>query len=155
MISKSDVFLLATDLMNHGVDMTDDINLLMSSSSIPISVLKKINGYKSLDIINFYEKLRKSYNSKKSKLYINIMKADENIIKDPKTILTTLSALLNQILQYKVDDQVTFYTQARADEISKVLSIYFDSFNLEPASKLLALFKADIIALEYVNGKRS
>ena len=78
------------------------------------------------------------------------MRADENVIKDPKITLTTLSALLNQILQFECEDKTMFLKHARADEITKVLDIYFKTYNLEPAYKLLTLFKADCKVLEMV-----
>ncbi len=78
------------------------------------------------------------------------MKADENILDNPKTIVTTLSALLNQILQFDALDRTSFYEHARAVEISKVLSIYFTTYNLEPAMKLLFLTKADIKCLDMI-----
>ena len=148
MITKNDIILLLTELQSQGIDTKDDINTVLKSSSIPIDVLKKINDNKSLDIIHFYEKLRKSYNDKRSKLYINIVKSDENLLNDPKTIMTTLSALLNQILQYKATDQTMFYKHARGEEIAKVIEIYFRTYNLEPALQLLALAKADLKVLQ-------
>ena len=150
MIAKSDVILLLTDLQNSGIDVKNELDLVFKSTTIPLESLKKINNNRSLDILNFYEKIRRSYNTQRSKLYINIMKSDENVINDPKTILTTLSALLNQILQYKPDDQALFFKHSRADEIVKVLNIYFNTFNLEPARKLLEITKADIKVLEMI-----
>ena len=151
MIAKNDIILLLTEMQNKGEETADDIHKVISSSSIPLDVLKRINDYKTLDIINFYEKLRKSYNNKKSKLFINIMRANENVLdNDPKTVLTTLTGLLNQILQYNPDDRTMFYTHMRCDEIIKVLEIYFKTYNLEPALKLIALFKADEKVLEMI-----
>ena len=150
MITRSDLVLLLTDLQEKGIDVTEDITKLYQSSNIPVDVLKKINNSRPLDLLRFYEKLRESYNKKRSKLYINIMKSDENAIDDAKTILTTLSALLNQILQFEVEDKVMFYTHSRADEITKVLSIYFETKNINPAYKLLSLIKADIKILEMI-----
>ena len=43
-----------------------------------------------------------------------------------------------------------FYTHSRADEITKVLSIYFETKNINPAYKLLSLIKADIKILEMI-----
>lgn len=150
MIARSDVILLLTELQNKGIDVKEEMNMVLRSSSIPLEALKKINDNRSLDILKFYEKLRWSYNNKRSKLYINIMKADENILKDPKTIVTTLSALLNQILQYKPEDQTLFYKHARANEIVKCLSIYFNTYNLEPCRKLLEITKADVKCLQMI-----
>lgn len=154
MIDRSDVLLLLSDLSKQGVDINDEIKKLYSSPSIPLSALKLINKNRTLDLVKFYEKLRYSYNNNKSKLYINIMRSNENAIKDANTVLTTLSALLNQILQFQCDDRRLFIKHARANEISKVLEIYTETFDIDPAYKLLTLFKADIMALEIVSGHR-
>ena len=148
MITKTDLLLLLTELQEQGVDTAADIKYLMSAKSIPLDLLKKINQDRQLDVARFYEKLRASYNNKKSKLYINIMRSDENTISDPNTILTTLSALLNQALQFKADDKVMFFKHVRTSEIVQVLEIYFKTFNIKPALKLLTLYKADIKAFE-------
>lgn len=150
MIAKSDIILLLTELQNKGIDVKNEMNLVLTSQTIPLEALKKINDNRSLDVLKFYEKIRKSYNNKRSKLYINIMRSDENTIGDPRTIVTTLSALLNQILQYKPEDIALFYKHARANEIVKVLEIYFNTYNLEPARKLLEITKADIKALDMI-----
>lgn len=150
MITRSDLVLLLTDLQEKGIDVTEDISKLYQTSNIPVDVLKKINDSRPLDLLKFYEKLRESYNKKRSKLYINIMKSDENAIEDVKTILTTLSALLNQILQFEADDKSMFYTHSRADEITNVLKIYFETKNINPAYKLLSLVKADIKILDMI-----
>lgn len=154
MISRSDIVLLLTELQNNGEDVSKDISELYKSNTIPFEILKKINDKRPLDLCLFYEKLRKSYDNKRSKLYINIMKSNENAILDSKTILTTLSALLNQILQFECEDKSMFIKHSRADEIAKVLGIYFNTFNIEPSLKLLTLIKADIVALEYINSRR-
>ena len=150
MITRSDLVLLLTDLQEKGIDVTEDISKLYQSSNIPVDILKKINDSRPLDLLKFYEKLRESYNKKRSKLYINIMKSDENAIEDVKTILTTLSALLNQILQFEAEDKSMFYTHSRADEITNVLKIYFETKNINPAYKLLSLVKADIKILDMI-----
>ena len=64
MISKDDVILLLTEM---GDNNKEDIMRVLKSSSIPLDILKKINDSKQLDLLRFYEKLRKSYNAKKSK----------------------------------------------------------------------------------------
>lgn len=150
MISRSDILLLLTELQTKGEDVSKEINELYSSQIIPLDILKKINDNRPLDLLQFYEKLRDSYNKKRSKMYINIMRSDENALTDPKITLTTLSALLNQILQFDCEDKPMFLKHARADEITKVLSIYFDTYNIEPAYKLLSLIKADIKVLQMI-----
>ena len=150
MISRSDIMLLLTELQSKGEDVSKDIEELYKSQIIPLTTLKKINDNRPLDLLQFYEKLRDSYNKKRSKMYINIMRADENAQNDAKTTLTTLSALLNQILQFECEDKPTFLKHARADEIAKVLLIYFDTYNIEPAYALLKLIKADIKVLSMI-----
>ena len=150
MISKSDVVLLLTELQNNGEDVSKDILNLYRSETIPLDILKKINASKPLSVVKFYEKIRQSYNKKHSKMYINIMRSDENAIQDVKTILTTLSGLLNQILQFECEDKPMFLKHVRADEITKVLEIYFKNFNIDPAFQLLKLIKADIKVLQMI-----
>ena len=86
MISKNDVVLLLTELQDNGIDIQDSIIKLFKSESIPLSVIKFINDHRQLDLTAFYEYLRKSYNNKKSKLYISIVKEIEN----PEDVITTL-----------------------------------------------------------------
>jgi len=155
MVTKQDVLLLLTELEDQGIDCKEQINNLYSSNSNILGILKFINEKKPLDLVNFYEKLRKSYNYKSSKLYKNIVQCDEKAEVDPNTTLTTLSALLNQILQFKVEDKTTFLKNSRADEIVEVLGLYLKTYNIQPAYKLLTLFKSDLIVTEYINGKRS
>lgn len=125
MILKNDCYLLLADLQNKGIDTTDAINELISSTTIPMSVIKFINDNRQLDLMKFYEKVRKSYNQKKSNLYINIVKE----IEEPSEVLTTLSAMLTQVLRYseEVADKQMFLRHARANDISKVLSLYLSN----------------------------
>lgn len=93
-LKKSDLLLLLTEMQDQGIEVTSQIRRLVNSTSIPIDVLKFINERRLLEITRFYEHMRKNYNAKKSDLYINIVKE----VRDPQEVLTTLSALLTQIL---------------------------------------------------------
>lgn len=148
MITKNDCYLLLADLQNKGIDTSEQINELIKNTSIPMSVIKFINDNRQLDLLNFYEKIRKSYNQKKSNLYINIVKEIEN----PNDVLTTLSAMLTQALRYSenVPDKQMFLRHARVDDITKVLSIYLTNWDLTNCIKLLKVIKADIKALEAI-----
>lgn len=148
MISRSDILLLAAEYPDI------DVSSVYKTQDIPIDVLKQINDKRPLELISFYEKLRRSYNQKRSKLYINIMKFNDNAVEDSTTILTTLSAMLNQILQYKCENKPMFYKHARADEITRVLEIYFKTYDILPARELLSLIRADIYALEVISGRK-
>lgn len=147
-ITKNDCLLLLTKMQEDGVDTKAQVNKLFSNPGIPLDVLKFINNHKQLDVISFYERIRKNYNNKRSKLYINIMKE----IDDPEEIITTLSALLTQIIltSEKVDNKKLFLNNVRAGEITRVLNNYFNTFDVESARKLLHLFKCDIKALESI-----
>ena len=125
----------------------------MASRDIPISVLQFINRHRQLDLTGFYEKLRKSYNDKHSKLYISIVKEVQN----PEEVLTTLSSLNLQILLYSKNAQnkQMFLKHARAKEINIVLTRYFTDYDLTSCLKLLHLIRADLLATEVINGRRS
>lgn len=146
MITKQDVLLLLIGLRDSGVDVKEQMTQQVKASEPLIDVLKFINDNRQLDLTNFYIKVRKSYNNKKSKLYINIVKETEDV----KEVLTTLSALLTQILLYEknVEDKAMFYQHARAEEITKVLQNYFKTYDLTPCIKLIKIIKADIKVCE-------
>ena len=148
MITKNDCYLLLSELNENGLDTSNAIKDLMSSSSPSLEVIKFINDNRQLDLTLFYEKLRKSYNNKKSKLYINIVKE----IEQPNDVIVTLSSLLTQILLFSkdVEDKNMFLRHSRAEEITKVLSNYFTHFDLTNCVKLIKLFKIDIKALESI-----
>ena len=149
MITKNDCYLLLSELNENGLDTSNAIKDLMSSSSPSLEVIKFINDNRQLDLTAFYEKLRKSYNNKKSKLYINIVKE----IEQPQEVVVTLSSLLTQILLISkdVEDKNMFLRHSRADEITKVLYAYFTNFDLTNCIKLIKLFKVDIKALESIH----
>ena len=96
MISKNDCLLLLGKLKDEGIDTKEATTKLLTSPSIPIDVIKFINDNRQLDLTSFYTKLRKSYNNKKSNLYINIVKE----VEDPTKVLTTLASLNLQILLF-------------------------------------------------------
>lgn len=146
MITKEDVLLLLTELRDSGVDCKEQIKQQILAKEPQIEILKFINDNRELDLTNFYKKLRKSYNNKRSKLYINIVKETEEI----KDVLTTLSALLTQIILYAkdVDNMIMFYQHSRAQEITLVLNNYFKTYDLTNCIKLMKIIKADIKVCE-------
>ena len=151
MITNNDCILLLAELNDDKAN--EFITNIAGKQQVSLEALKYINSKKPLEIVNFYEHIRKNYNKKKSTIYINIVKE----IEDPKEVLTTLSALQTQIILYanKLEENRTlFLKHSRALEISKVLGNYFNSYDITKAISLLKLIKADILALEYVNGRR-
>lgn len=149
MLTKTDCILLLTEQQSQGVDVGEMIQLVLKSPTPPVEVLQFINEHRQLDLSNFYLKLKKNYNSKKSKLYKNIVKE----IEEPNEVLVTLSALLTQIILFAncVEDRQMFLKSARAEEITKVLDSYFTTYNIMNCVKLLKLVKADLKVIEYIN----
>ena len=147
MITKNDCLVLLADIEKNGTDTKEVVNSLLRNG-LTVDIIKFINSHRQLDVSTFYDKLRKSYNNKKSKLYINIVKEIEN----PQDVLTTLSAMLTQILLYSrnVEDKQLFLKHSRANEISLVLSNYFKTYDISLAIKLLKIIKTDLKCLENV-----
>lgn len=148
MITKTDCLLLLTDMEEQGIDVSDKIRLLMTSRDLSLEVLKFINDNRQLDLLKFYEKIRVNYNKKRSNLYINIVSE----IEEPQEVLTTLSAMLTQVLLYskQLTNKNLFLKHSRAVEITKVLENYFKNYDITGALKLMKLIKADIKALESI-----
>lgn len=148
MITRTDCILLLSDLEERGIDTTAILKETLKNAEPTLTTIKFINDNRELALAQFYEKIRKSYNKKKSNLYINIVKE----IETPNEVLTTLSALLTQILLFSsgVEDREMFLRHSRAYEISRILTNYFKSYDLTNCVKLLKVIKADIKALEMI-----
>ena len=153
MVTKNDLLLLLTELQENGEDVKSQITRLVSTSTLPLDILKFINDRRQFEVASFYELLRKNYNNKKSHLYKNIVKED---LSDPQEVLTTLAALNLQILLFarKLDDDKMFLKHSRAEEITRVLNNYYKTYDLIPCLKVCKLIKADLCAFETITGRR-
>ena len=151
MITKRDCILLLTTMKNEHVNVDAMMQKAITARDVNIDVIKFINNYRPLDANNFYEKIRKSYNNKKSNLYKNIVTCDEQDC--TSTVLTTLAALSLQILLYSsdVEDKSMFLSHMRFEEIQEVLLNYARTFELIPCVQVLQVIKADLKAFEYIN----
>lgn len=151
MISKNDCLILLNEIKNNGTDVSTQLSFLIKNKEPNADIIKFINENRQLELTNFYEKIRKSYNEKRSKLYINIVKE----IEEPQEVLTTLSALLTQILLFSknTENKAMFLRSSRAHQISLVLNNYFKTYDITTAQKLLKIIKADIKVCEYSNGR--
>lgn len=150
MITKSDCLILLSEIEDSGVDTADITKEILTNGRPTIGAIKFINDHRELDLTKFYEKLRKSYNDKKSSLYINIMKE----IDDPNEVTTTLSSLALQIMLFgnrTAEDKKMFLSHSRIKEIYECLHNYIQTSDLIPCLKLIKLVKADIKALESVS----
>lgn len=141
MITKQDCIILLTD-----IGATDKIKEVIKQENPSIEIIKFINDNRELELTKFYEKIRKSYNNKKSKLYINIVKE----IEDPNEALITLSALLTQIMIFSktVPDKAMFLRHSRANEIIAVLNKYLTTYDITASLKLIRIIKTDIKCCE-------
>lgn len=151
MLQKTDLILLLTTIQEEHpeLDVRDYVDMTIRTPGINLEALKFINEIRPLEVRNFYEKLRKSYNDKRSNLYINIMKSDETELKNTMVVLTSL---LNQIMIFaeKVEDKQLFLRHSRADELCKVILVYLTKYDIQPAVKLLQLIKADLKTLQEI-----
>ena len=149
MITRTDCILLLTELETKGVDVKEELQKALTTPTVSLEVLKFINDNRQMDLTAFYKHIRKSYNQKHSSLYKNIVIEE---LKDPNESLTTLSALLTQILLFskKVENKQMFLRHARCNEITKILNNYFVTYDLTNCLKLLKIIKADLKALESI-----
>ena len=152
-ISKNDCLLLLTELNEKGIDTSKKIKEVIKNNGPDLETLRFLNDQRQLDVTGFYEKLRRSYNNKKSILYINIVREK---IDEPKELLTTLASLNLQILLYckNLEDSNMFLKQSRFEEINKCLYNYARTYDLIPCQKLLKLIRADLMVLEYIQDRR-
>lgn len=151
MLQINDLILILTDMENSGdADAHDYLMKTITTSTISTNTLKYINDRRPLDVTQFYERMRKNYNNKKSPLYKNIVKD----IEDPEEAISTLSAFaLNLFLYSKhVEDanKILFFKHARAEEVTRVLNLFYKNHDVTSAIKLLRLLKADLKCFEQI-----
>lgn len=152
-ITKQDCLVLLSQLKKDGIDTTEMSRKAAMQKDVSLDVIDFINKNRPLPVNSFYEKLRKSYNNKKSQLYKQIVKSDE--VDEPKDVIITLSSLSLQVMLYskQVEDAQMFLRQARYEEIVSCLYHYSKTYDLIPAIQLLRLVKMDLKAFEYLNNK--
>jgi hypothetical protein len=151
MITKDDCMSILLKLEDQGLNINSAMRKLVVAKDLPLDVLKFIAQNRGMEAINFYEMLRSRYNQKKTPLYKNILKNN-----DDKEITTILACLLTQIVLYskKLESKDLFLREIRAEEISRVLHDYFKTDDLDQCKKMLGLVKSDLLVLEYLNGRR-
>lgn len=152
MITKDDCMSILLKLEDQGININNMMRKLVIAKDTPLEVLQFIAQNRGVEALNFYEMLRVRYNKKKTPLYKNILKENSD-----DEITTILACLLTQIILYskKLDSKELFLKEIRAEEIARVLHVYFETDDLEQCKKLLHLIKADLMVLEYLNGKRT
>ena len=153
MITKNDCLSILVELEDRGVaGINKYVRQLMSSRDISLEVLKFIAANRGIEVANFYEILRKSYNEKHSKLYYNILNETDNI----NEILITLSSLLTQVFLHckHIENPARFLKEIRASEIAGVINEYCANENPELCIKMLQVIRSDLTVMEYISGRR-
>ncbi len=153
MLQQKDLVILLTELENNGVDGASKlIKEAITAKGIDFKVLKFIQDNRPLEITQFYEHLRKNHNQKKSPLYKNIV--SDNV--DVEEVITTLHAYILQVNLFAkhLENKQLFFKHARAEEVTRVLNLYYSDFDLTSSLKMLRLIKADLIAFETISGRR-
>lgn len=155
MLQINDLVLLLTDLEANGIEKSSQyLKMLLTNNSQKalVDTLKFINENRPFDIAQFYERIRKNHNEKKSPLYKNIVKDVEEM----NEVITTLHAYILQVNLYSkhVEDKTMFFKHARAEEVTRVLNNYYKDYDITSALKILKLIKADLLTFEHVIGRR-
>ena len=155
MLQTNDLVLLLTDLESQGIEKSSQyLRTLLTNNSQKalVDTMKFINENRPFDIAQFYERMRKNHNEKKSPLYKNIVKD----VEDMDEIITTLHAYILQVNLYSkhVDDKTMFFKHARAEEVTRVLNNYYKDYDITSALKMIKLIKADLLTFEHIIGRR-
>lgn len=148
-ITKDDCLNLLFDLGENGVEVDKEIKHLLVLPEPDVETITFINNHKELNLRKFYEKLRRSYNDKKSKLYKNIV--DTNSL-SPKELPICLASLQLQILLFNKElDDTSFLTQSRFNSITQCLQNFYKTGDYIPCQQLLNLFRVDLKFLEEIS----
>lgn len=155
MLQTNDLILLLTELEEAGDDKAHSlIRDIIGRPSVSLTALKYVNDQRQLDVVSFYEHIRKNNNEKRSPLYKNIVKDME----DPVDVIVTLHAFLLQVALFgrKVPEEskLQFFKHVRAEEVASVLDKYYIDYDVSSALKMIRLIKADLLAFEHINGRR-
>ena len=151
MLQVNDLVLILTDMETSGDEGAhEQLMKTLMSSTISTNTLKYINDRRPLDVTQFYERIRKNYNDKRSSLYKNIVKD----IEDPDEAISTLSAFALNLFLYskhvEESNRNLFFKHVRAEEVTRVLNQFYKSQDVTSAIKLLRLLKADLKCFEQI-----
>jgi len=155
MLQLNDLVLILTEMENSGDEGAhEQLMRTLRTSTISTNTLKYINDRRPLDVTQFYERMRKNHNEKRSNLYKNIVRD----LEDPDEAISTLSAFVLNLFLYSkhVEDRNKnlFFKHVRAEEATRVLNLFYKNHDVTSAIKLLRLLKADLIVFETANGRR-
>lgn len=152
-IDKRDVLNILFDfqkLYPEDNEVTVQLNRLIRMKEPDLDAIKFVNDRREFELRQFYEKMRKSYNNKNSKLYRNLVRFEEL---EPREILTCLGSLQLQILLFykTLGSDTNFLAHARFDSICDCLKHFYNTGDYAPAMKLLSLIKSDLKIFEAIS----
>lgn len=155
MLTNNDLSILLMEMEEEGVPgASSALGKTLGKPGVDFDALRFVNSHRQLDVAGFYERVRKNGNDKRSDLYRNIVRGEW----DPDKALSTLHAFALQAFLYsrKVDDakKQMFFRHVRAEEVSRVLHDYYESYDMGGVLKALSLIKADMLAFEAASGRR-
>ena len=58
MVSRNDLILILTELQEEGIDTTEQMRKVFTSSEFPVDVIRFINENREMDINKFYTHIR-------------------------------------------------------------------------------------------------
>lgn len=151
MLTNQDLIYFLTKWNTKEADVI--IRKLLTSSSFKGEAISYLNSLRSIDIVNFYEHLRKSYNEKHSSLYINLMREELSL---DEQIITLASYILQANIYLKKSiNKPLFIRESSLLDASRALELYYSQEDFLWVSKQLSKIKEDIKLYEsfYRGGK--
>lgn len=146
MLNRQECYKLLFEIKSKGINTDEQLSLLSRSSLVPKEIIKFINNNRQLEVKEFYENLRKKYNSKSSKLYLQLVKEDL----EPIEILKTLCSYNTQVILYSenLTNKKNYLDNSRIKESLQALTKYFNEQDISECIDILKIIKSDIKILE-------
>lgn len=140
MLTSQDLIYFLTKCNTKEADVI--IRKLLTSSAFKGEAISYLNSTRSIDIVNFYEHLRKSYNEKRSSLYINLMKEDLPL---EDQVITLASYILQaNIYLKKAINRPLFIRESEVNNSALALQKYYSQEDLLEVRNQLNKIKEDI-----------
>lgn len=129
MIDKYDAYQKLFTIKNRGVDVVPMLKELASLEEPSKAVLEFIMKHDKIDQEEFYQALRGKNNSKRSRLYSQLLKEDISDYELSKSV----SSLITQVIIFSESmsnqDRVKFYSHMKLKECIDALNDYLMSMN--------------------------
>ncbi len=147
-IDRQECYTLLFDMQSKGINIEEPLKKLVQSKDVHLDVIRFINNNRDLDITRFYNNLRKQNNTKKSRLYLQIMKEEE---KEEELIKTASSFITHSFIFSESLEETTrrkFFKSIRLETLVDSIKKYITEYNIQPIKDILKIIKIDIKILE-------